>query len=159
MGAGVALAIRQKYPEAYAADCAVPSTPNKLGSFTYADTADGKTIFNLYGQLGFGHIYRQTNYEAIAVGLEKIRAFVLKNKPNAVIGIPFLMGCALGGGDWRVVESIILSIFGDLRLKVYICVLPERRDQYNTYIEEKQRIYAPLVVVDEFPFTGLTVQE
>ncbi len=148
MGGGIALSIRNKYPEAYEADCLLPNTPDKLGKFSFADTYDGKTVFNLYGQLGFGHVYRQTDYEAVTVGLEKIRTHILKNKPNAVVGMPFMMGCALGGGDWRVVEAIIMSVFGELRLPVYICILPERETSYHDYVHKTQKLYFPQLELD-----------
>ena len=38
MGAGIALAIKTKYPAAYAADCETGKADrNKLGSFSYAE--------------------------------------------------------------------------------------------------------------------------
>lgn len=133
-GSGIAFAIKTKYPEAYIADCETEAGDRgKMGTFTLAHTADGKKIFNLYGQYSMERHIRATDYNALTSALERVRDYINLNDENAIIGIPFLMGCALGGGDWRVVESIIISVFNGTNIPIRICVLPVNMDKYKDY--------------------------
>lgn len=109
MGAGIALQIANRYPEAYEAD---KKTPNgaieKLGTFSYA-TVNGKNdkfVFNLYSQHRFGGNQRNTSYDALLDGLEKIFEFSCRNEIER-LGIPHGMGCMLGGGEWEIVNKLI----------------------------------------------------
>jgi len=124
-GAGIARQIREKYPEAYRADTEAYSKEidprnNLLGKFSFAEI--GRiTIINLYGQklipnplLGFN-----TDYNAVIAAFSKVREF-LKNDVGNIVGIPYGMGCGLGGGDWIIYEAIIKSTFIDENYDVYI---------------------------------------
>lgn len=116
MGSGIAKEIRKRYPKAYELDCQTKrGDEKKLGQFTCAlqNSKQNKTIFNLYSQYKYGRDGKQyTDYQAMETGLIAIRDFLIKmNMQDQVIGIPYLMGCGLGGGDWKVVEKIISFVF------------------------------------------------
>jgi O-acetyl-ADP-ribose deacetylase (regulator of RNase III) len=123
-GAGIALQIRTKYPEAYEADLQTKRGDiNKLGTFSQTETKDGKRVFNLYGQYRYGRECRHTDYEAIAKGLNLIHGVLHEmqlDRQNTFIGIPYKMGCNLGGGDWRVVRAIIEAEFENSPFEVLI---------------------------------------
>lgn len=121
-GSGLAAVIKHKYPEAYQADCATPKGDiTKLGTFSVAETKDGKKIINLYSQVGISATERTTNYEAMVKGLTQIE-HELNSFPNVVLGIPRGIGCGLANGSWDVVEPIIQGIFEKSPVKVVICI-------------------------------------
>lgn len=123
MGAGIARQIAEKFPEAYKADKrSVYGDPNKLGMFTYTETDfyPGKFIYNLYSQFAFG-LGRQTQYDAMVNGMEKIKIHAI-SKGMKKLGIPFNIGCSLGGGDWRIVKGIVDASFeNNDDIDLYIC--------------------------------------
>lgn len=120
-GSGIALQIKKKYPEAYEADCkTVSGDPRKLGTFSVALAADGMHIYNCYSQFRYGLDRRHTNYEAIFTGLTSILKD-LELRGIDSIALPKNMGCALGGGDWRIVERIIEVVFDKWGGTVFIC--------------------------------------
>jgi O-acetyl-ADP-ribose deacetylase (regulator of RNase III) len=122
MGSGIAKLIRAKYPEAYVADSkAALLGTNILGNISIANTKD-KTIINIYGQFLYGRESRKTNYEAVYQGLEKVRHY-LETKKITKVGFPYKMGCVLGGGDWKIVNAMIESVFSDFSGDVYIVKL------------------------------------
>ncbi len=133
-GAGIALAIKNKYPEAYKADLkTIYGDKSKLGTFSWVKTQDDKTICNLYAMKDLGAQKRQLDYEAFYTCLEKIKELIdgSINKDKYVVGIPYKIGAALAGGDWEVIKSMINSVFGDSNIKVVICVLPQFRKEIN----------------------------
>lgn len=105
MGSGIAAQIKERYPIAYSVDCADTRKPiNRLGDFTIA-TVIGEsmqTIINLYSQFLPG---RALDYEALILGLRKIKNIYETNK-NYRIGLPQI-GCGIAGGDWNRVKKII----------------------------------------------------
>lgn len=126
-GGGIALQIKGRYPEAYAADCeTVRGDASKLGDFSVGVLEDGKSIINVYGQHGFGEdgsgISRRLNYEALYKGFEGIRKAILDSDSvdHAVVGLPARIGSDLAGGDWNVVKSMIFSVFEDVGINVRI---------------------------------------
>lgn len=126
-GAGVARAIREKYPEAYEADCnTIKGDKLKLGTFSAAKTKDGKFVLNLYGQYHYGAGKKQTSYDALHNGFSAIKSKLdlMSSLDNVVVGIPYGLGSGLGGARWPVVRAIINSIFADSKIDVVIVRLP-----------------------------------
>lgn len=115
-GAGIAKSIREMYPKAYHADTmAYKDGKAILGNFSFCHI-DGpvRKVFNLYGQNLYGTKQRQTNYDALYNALEGMKNHLVENEedlPAPNIGLPYLMGCGLGGGDWRIVERLIEVAF------------------------------------------------
>lgn len=122
MGSGIAKQIREKYPEMYEADKkSGPRGDNRrMGSYSYAVCHDGKIGYNLYSQYNFGGGIRHTSYDAIVSGLDKIKVNAVTQGVEK-IGLPYKMGCALGGGSWRIVRAIIDDAFENSALDLYIC--------------------------------------
>ena len=122
MGSGIALAIKNKYPELYKADLQLGHKGNisKLGKFSTVKCHDDKQGYNLYGQYNFGMEKRHTNYESIYCGMLAIRNHATEN--NVIrLGCPRNMGCTLGGGDFRIVRTMIEVIFENFCGEFYIC--------------------------------------
>lgn len=128
-GSGLALQIKQRYPEAYKADtqfyCSCdPENRFKemMGNISHTRTKDNNVIFNLYAQFNFGREKRQLNYEAFYSGMEKIRDLILSDKKHKyIIGVPYKIGSDRAGGDWNVVLAMIHSVFDNSGIDVIIC--------------------------------------
>lgn len=105
MGAGIAKTIKQKFPEAYAADCRTQKgSREKLGTCTYAQVKGNRydlTIVNAYTQ----HHYRgrhNIDYEALRACMKAIKDKYAGKR----IGLPKI-GAGLAGGSWKLISSII----------------------------------------------------
>lgn len=122
MGGGVALRIKQIYPEAYSADLATKRGDiKKLGTYSVAQSKkSGKFIYNIYGQYSLGMGIRQTNYEAIYTGLEAVKNNMLATGLKS-ISVPKRFASTLGGADWRIIEKMIEVVFENSGLDVFIC--------------------------------------
>lgn len=121
MGSGIAKQIREKYPEAYEADCKTTAGDyNKLGRFSWVKAPDGKYIYNCYSQFRYGREKRHTNYEAIYTGLSSIKEHAIQNQLE-ILSLPYNMGCMSGGGSWNIVRAIIQDIFYKSDINLYIC--------------------------------------
>ena len=126
MGSGIARQIREIFPEAYTVDCkTIKGDKGKFGSFSMANINNNpynpniKHIYNLYGQFTYGTESRKLNYEAIYSALEAMSANCQNNRVLKV-GFPKNMGCTLAGGNWNIVNEMIVSLF-DKNFEVYIC--------------------------------------
>jgi len=129
-GAGIAKSIKEMYPKAYHADTmAYKDGVAVLGGFSFCHL-DGqlKKVFNLYGQTLYGKGKRQTNYNGLYDALEGMKNYLVDNDmdlPVPVVGFPYLMGCGLGGGDWRIVERLIEVAFHNYEADVIIYKLKQ----------------------------------
>ena len=112
MGAGIALQIKKKFPQAYMADLdTVAGDKSKLGTYTKA-MHNQTTIINAYTQ------YDTTNkvnvdYNAIREVFTKLN----KHYSGSLVGIPKI-GAGLAGGDWDKIYDIISEVTPDLYIKV-----------------------------------------
>lgn len=127
MGSGIAKQIKEKLPEAFAADQKTTVGDKlKLGEFSVAEInkpnidTSIKFVYNLYGQYYYGRDSRKLNYEAIYTAMLGMRNDCV-SKPIQSIGFPKNMGCALAGGSWPIVQSMIFDIFNESPFHVYIC--------------------------------------
>ncbi|MCQ4727839.1 appr-1-p processing, partial [Anaerotignum faecicola] len=77
-------------------------------------------IANLYGQDDYGKTGVYTDYEALEKALEEICEFLTVRGRNETAAFPQGMGCGFGGGDWDVVEAIIMRVFEDYPGEVQI---------------------------------------
>lgn len=123
MGAGIAKQIKNKYPEAYKADCQfmmAQPPQQKLGQFSWAQAADGRFIVNLYGQLRYGREKQHTDYVALQSALQQSFHWVKNNFTNPIVGLPKGMGCNNAGGDWETVYDIIETVAKMYQIQVHI---------------------------------------
>ena len=106
MGKGIALTIKNKYPEAYEADCKTEKgSKDKLGTFSYAKVRGNGSEFiivNAYTQYHWRGAGVKADYEAIRKVMKKIK----ENFSGKKIGYP-LIGAGLAGGDWERIKNII----------------------------------------------------
>jgi O-acetyl-ADP-ribose deacetylase (regulator of RNase III) len=138
MGAGIALQIAKKYPEAKKADENFSYPPSgRLGKCSVAKTYDGKMIVNLYaqkypGKVKYGNVEKEQNerYQAFEKGLKSVLASLptLKEKGFPIkIGLPYLIGCDLAGGDWQIVYGIIEKLSSQYNQDIYVYKLEKKK--------------------------------
>jgi len=111
MGSGIALSIKNKYPDAYKAYKAYEKSDGvlRLGTISVA-SINSKLILNLHAQDNYGIGARFVNYEAMYVALVQARERMAQDNLKT-IGVPYKMGCDRAGGDWHIVEAMLQSVF------------------------------------------------
>ena len=109
MGSGVARLIRARYPNVYE----IYALKHKvfgldLGDIIPVATTDGRIVVNAVTQEYFGGDGRRyVDYAAIETCMKKINDRA-KDWNAVEIAMPRL-GAGLGGGDWNVIEDIIIK--------------------------------------------------
>ncbi len=107
MGKGLALSIKQQFPEAYQADLATAKgDPAKLGTISFAKIdrpSASFVIVNGYTQLHWRGSGMKADYDAI-VGVMRAVKSQFSGKRIAYPKI----GAGLAGGDWERISKIIL---------------------------------------------------
>ena len=124
MGAGVALAIRNKWPIVYTEYIqAFKEGKLKLGNIVFVHVDNRISVINLCGQYNYGYKGIRTDYKALDVAIQHVGA--IKNKMESLLKIeipvyfPENMGCGLAGGDWKVVSKIIEKYIPDATIVNY----------------------------------------
>lgn len=121
MGSGVALAIRNKYPDAYNAYLASKQYGGMtLGRCTYSEQDDGKIVINVITQQFYGrnpHVV-YVSYDAVAEVFNMINMFC-KYRNYRSIAIPKI-GAGLANGDWSIIEKIIEEECKDVEVVCYV---------------------------------------
>jgi O-acetyl-ADP-ribose deacetylase (regulator of RNase III) len=106
MARGIALTIKQQFPEAYTADCQTASGDrSKLGNFTTVQIdRDGYnfTIVNGYTQFHWQGDGVLADYEAIRSVFRQVQ----QQFGGKRIGYPKI-GAGLARGDWSIIAAII----------------------------------------------------
>ncbi len=111
MGSGVALAIRKKWPSAYATYIAMKEAKGmKLGAVSFAEQDYGPVVFNAITQEFYGRDGRKyVSYSAIREAMQAMDWYadtVFSVEEGCSIAMP-MIGAGLGGGDWETISAII----------------------------------------------------
>jgi len=134
MGGGIARIIAQMYPEAVRADNETPhGDESKMGTFSVATVQRGDKkirIVNMYGQYKTSNTERMTRYDALHDALFELEATIRAsvNVDQYIVGVPYGLGSALGGGSWTIVRAILERIFGKSPVQLHIIRLPDVPD-------------------------------
>ncbi len=133
-GAGIALGVKNKWPEAYAADKrTVYGDSGKLGTYSSWTTPSGLVILNLYTQWQYRGAPDdiKADYEAI----RKCMKLIKQNFYGQRIGLP-LVGAGLAGGDWDVISEIIEEeLNGE---DVTVVIWEKSKDQWQLDLLEEE---------------------
>lgn len=116
MGAGVALAVRNRWPEVFKLYRDIHTDHGlNLGSINYIMTHDTKqVVINCMTQRSFG-TGRQVSYDAVDACFQKINSTF----PYVELAIP-MIGAGLAGGNWDVIRDIIDDATPDIPIRVYV---------------------------------------
>jgi O-acetyl-ADP-ribose deacetylase (regulator of RNase III) len=107
MGSGIAIEVRQRFPEAFAAyDSAYRAGQLTLGSTTEVEASPGFWIVNGVTQQYYGRDPGRVYIDYAAIEQVFARASALAVQHQLPLLFP-LIGCGLGGGEWSKVEAII----------------------------------------------------
>lgn len=110
MGAGVAKAIKETYPEAYhqyANLCMQHSTDELFGNMQEVES-NGKIILNLLTQKFYGRMHKKFDYEAFKALAEHVVMWASENGYDTV-AIPRI-GAGLGKADWSKIREILEDV-------------------------------------------------
>jgi len=123
MGAGIAREIAARYPSVLA-DFKALKNP-LLGQVLASQLKDDRIVFNVYAQSLFPrNELKKTNYEALYNGFKTVADYCKRANIRS-LGVPFNLGCGLGGGDWGIIRAIFNCLF-------------EKREEVNLIIFEKK---------------------
>lgn len=122
MGAGVALAIKRKWPIVYEKYKQLGDSEKKksykwLGTCQLVEIDQNRYVANLFGQDECGGGQCFTDYDALKEALEELRRYV-NYSGLKTIAFPWKIGCGLAGGDWDIVKPMIEDIFKDLDVEI-----------------------------------------
>ena len=102
MGAGVAKAIKERYPQHF-----IDYRNNPLVMGTCVSTRiRALTIVGIVAQDGYGRDRRYTDYDAFKQCLQRL-AKAHKRRPDIKVYMPYKIGCGNAGGDWEVISKLI----------------------------------------------------
>ena len=104
MGAGIALAIANKYPTVKSRYLSWYKQA-KLGDVQFVEIDEKLIICNLAGQLDYGPNKVQTDYEAYEKAIPTIKKYSTERRLK--VYIPYLIGAGLAAGDKIIIHKII----------------------------------------------------
>ena len=111
MGSGIALDIKNKYPNVfveYNRRCK-ESGDSLIGTyFPVKVTNENLIILNCFSQRGLSRTEKTTDYDAVKQIFKLIEKAI---NPGKIITIPYKYGCGLANGEWSEVHKIFKDIF------------------------------------------------
>lgn len=110
MGSGVALGVKNTWPHVFKDYRDIFESGNmKLGEAYRVFATPKLIVWNAITQNLYGTGARLTNYEAVATCFEQVNSYLHNDSSvsnTKEVFIP-LIGAARGGGNWRIIETII----------------------------------------------------
>jgi len=113
MGAGLALQIKQHYPDAYRKyrnHCLNLPASKLLGIVHKVGR-----ILNIFGQNRYGYGQRHTDYNALATAFQTINSTF----SGSSIAFPYGFGAGLAGGDLQTIHSLMDKYLTDVHVTLY----------------------------------------
>ncbi len=136
MGGGVALAIKNKWPNVYQEymnrfylDATHRATAQGQIQLVNVESNPNIWVCNLFGQSSIGDFYGfpAVRYGAIEEGFIRL-AHIIRNrttsKNNKVIIHTVRLGCSLAGGSWKKVSEIFKRVFKDDDIEIIVYDFP-----------------------------------
>lgn len=127
MGSGVALQIRQQFPEAYQQylklyNKCCANQRKLLGICQMVEVErDGRKFYiaNLFGQLGYGYDGQQyTSINGFREAIRDLRAKMFIREIHSV-AMPYKIGCGRGGANWKEILPIIEEGLRDVDVTLF----------------------------------------
>lgn len=106
MGAGIALAIRKKWPICYEEyKDLYRLNLLQLGKVFPSKVDNDLFIAHCCGQYYYGRKGKFTNYLALKECFKTVEQF--SKEMELKVFLPYKIGCSLAGGDWNIVKGLI----------------------------------------------------
>ncbi len=136
MGGGIALQIKRKWPEVFEEYkefiedweyCNGGELPLGHCYMTILNREPGRrTVANIFGQNGIGGT--ATDYDAVKKAFIELHKYLISDKlyrydSQIPIGIPYKMGCGLGGGDWDTYRQMLQELEDEYNFLFIVHVL------------------------------------
>ena len=121
-GSGIARQIKEMYPKAYQADLNFPvpiKSKERLGQYSVA-LVENKFIVNLYSQYAYGRNKVHTDYSAMEKALDTLLGRITNYNSELKIGLPYLIGAGLAGGDATTILGILERVSKKHNKKLYL---------------------------------------
>lgn len=122
MGAGLALAIRKKWPQVYSDYLkfhqSAPDNKQLLGHIQTTTIHKQQFICNIFGQYQYGYRGHFTDETALLSALKVI--FKHAASSNLPVFIPDRIGSGLAGGDYNKIQSGIHTLCSQTHADVYL---------------------------------------
>ena len=124
MGSGVAKQVKDHYPyvyQEYVHYCNEHSVNELIGSCLIVPIPNSSQyIANIFGQINFGTDGRKyTSYDAVDMALSKLHDWCRSHNVTS-LSFPENMGCARGGGKWRVISTLLWVHFFEEDMECFI---------------------------------------
>lgn len=144
MGAGLALAIRNKWPKVYPDYCAYidehmfynqSSNISKddlrtklLGQIQLTEVDPSLIVCNMFAQYNYGNweIYpkgqkQHFTYNSFYWCLNQIAALAKYYSCEQLVYLPYKIGCGLAGGNWKITQQYISRVEKEREINFIIC--------------------------------------
>lgn len=120
MGSGVALAIKNKWPEVYKKYMTLSPKLAPLGKVQFVSISDDLHIANMFTQDNYG--YDGARYASVdAIRMSMNRVCFTASLMNMDVYIPKI-GSGLGGLDWDIeVAPVIEQVAEEQNVNVFVC--------------------------------------
>lgn len=118
MGSGVALAVKQRFPQAYHSYVhALKHKDLSLGDVDLVKINDKLMVANCITQVTYGRDpkVRYVSYAAISVCFFELRLALREFNGDFVVNIP-MIGAGLGGGEWDIIAELIVTAMPNHRI-------------------------------------------
>jgi O-acetyl-ADP-ribose deacetylase (regulator of RNase III) len=122
MGAGVALALLKKWPQVRNEYIKWSKKDNfQLGNIQTVKAENDIVVVNMIAQHNI--VFNENGippvrYEALSKCLQKVARLAIKY--NASVHLPYLLCCGLAGGDWKIVEPLLIKELCENNVEVVI---------------------------------------
>ena len=136
MGAGVARALMEKWPavrERYI-QWSLQQGGLRLGDIQVVNVEDSVAVVNMIGQHGIRYADDGTppiRYDAMRACLNEVYELAKTDgtdMEDASVHVPYLCGCALAGGEWNIVESLLQECLADKGIRVVVYDIFNQRE-------------------------------
>jgi O-acetyl-ADP-ribose deacetylase (regulator of RNase III) len=112
MGSGIAKQIRDTYPNHFDdyKECVDHFGSSEMfGEYFFTMIDSYHSVVGLFSQFNYGTGERHTNYAAFVNAITQLVNSDSDEVDYELI-IPKYIGCGLGGGDWNIIEQILLDV-------------------------------------------------
>lgn len=131
MGSGVAKALFDKWPIVKSEYVKWNKSGKnfELGNIQALKVEENIAVINMIGQRDIKPIngIPPVRYGALRKACKKVAE--IASKYNATVNVPYLLGCDLAGGDWSIVEEILISELAKKDVEVIIYDFFNRRGE------------------------------